>query len=430
MKASSEGLTTGIWRSALLAVVAGLVAMTAVAAAGLAFAGAADLPPGAFPRVVAAVVVAAAGGTVRVVGDAGFLGGAEGTISAMPLSVSLVGAVVTGMLFLRPLHHHAVAGARELAARALPLTVCWLVGVGLLAWFGRRSFVVSGAVPGSSEPEGELLQGVLGGAGDGGGGPTVGFRAEVWPSLGWGLLWIGGLLTVALLMSRRAPLPPSLIRFHTALRPAASAVVALFLGWALVGALAGVVVAVTRGHAAATLALVLLGVPNLAWAALTVGFGGAWEGRAQGPFGLPVPSALDRVLRAPDLSRVDLASLSGQAGWVWWLVPAAVVSVCAAGLLMVARSPAGVPAYRHGLRFAVALALGTLVVCLVSGVEARVGLSLLGIGDTGDAGALGAVVRFVPSLARTVGVAAVAGLVGGVVGAWCGRVGRPRRGPR
>lgn len=56
------------WRDALVAVVAGFVVMAVVAAAGLWCAGAGDLPDGAFPHVVAAVVVMAAGGSLEVSG--------------------------------------------------------------------------------------------------------------------------------------------------------------------------------------------------------------------------------------------------------------------------------------------------------------------------------------------------------------------------
>jgi hypothetical protein len=54
------------WVDALVTVLAALAAMAVVAALGLWAAGAADLPGGAFPRVVAAVVVIAAGGSVGV----------------------------------------------------------------------------------------------------------------------------------------------------------------------------------------------------------------------------------------------------------------------------------------------------------------------------------------------------------------------------
>ncbi len=58
------------WLQALGTVLAGLLTMGVVAALGLWAAGAADLPDGAFPRVVTATVVAAVGGTLKLSGNA------------------------------------------------------------------------------------------------------------------------------------------------------------------------------------------------------------------------------------------------------------------------------------------------------------------------------------------------------------------------
>lgn len=123
---------------------AGFVVMAAVAAAGLACAGAADLPGGAFPRVVAAVVVLAAGGSVEVTGAAGFLADAHASLSVLPLSVSLAGALVVGSLFLRPLHNRAVTRPGELAARTVPLVLLWLLALTGTAFLARQTFGISG----------------------------------------------------------------------------------------------------------------------------------------------------------------------------------------------------------------------------------------------------------------------------------------------
>ncbi|MGW1770432.1 streptophobe family protein [Streptomyces sp. NPDC002104] len=396
------------WRDALVAVLAGFAVMAAVAVAGLALAGAGDLPGGAFPHVVAAVVLMAAGGSVDVTGGAGFLADADATLSLLPLSVSLAGALTAGWLFLRPLHNRAVAGARELLGRAVPLVLLWLVALTGVALLSRQNFAIS---------TGDSVLGDIGDALDAG--PTVGFEAAIPASLGFGLLWILGLLLVSLLVSRRAPLPAGLVRFHAAVRPAAFAVVALLLAYVVIGIGAGLVVAGTRGHADRTLAVILLGLPNLVWPALTLGFGGAWEGRAEGPFGLPVPKVLDEVLRAtgqgsaPDLSTIDVASLAQRDSRAWWLVALAVVLLLGAGALAAARSPAHVRPWQHALHLAVALALGTLVVCLLARIQAQFGLSLLGIGD---ASGLGGEVELRPLLWRTVGLAFLAGAVAGFLG--------------
>ncbi|WP_420714941.1 streptophobe family protein [Streptomyces sp. WM6372] len=404
---SASGVSARAWRDALVAVVAGFAVMAAVAAAGLACAGATGLPGGAFPRVVAAVVVMAAGGSIEVTGGAGFLAEADASLSVLPLSVSLVGALTVGSLFLRPLHNRAVTRPGELLARAGPLVLLWLLALTGAALLARQTFgIATGDSPVADL--GELLDAS----------PTVGFRAALPATLGCGLLWILGLLLIALLVSRRAPLPARLVRFHTAVRPAAFATVALLLASVVLGLGVGLVVAATQGHADRTFAVILLGLPNLAWFALTLGFGGAWEGKVEGPFGLPMPQLLDEVLRGHDLSRVDVASLAERDSRAWWLVVVAAVLLLGTGFLAAVRSPAGVRAWQHALHLGVALALATLAVCLLAGVQARFGLSLLGIGDVGG---LGGIVELLPVLWRTVGLALVWGALAGFLGALLAR---------
>ncbi|WP_406388294.1 streptophobe family protein [Streptomyces sp. NBC_00211] len=395
------------WRDALVAVVAAFVVMTAVAAAGLACAGATALPDGAFPRVVAAVVVLATGGSVEVTGGAGILAEADASLSALPLSVSLAGALTAGALFLRPLHNRAVARPRELLAHAVPLVVLWLLALTGAALLARQSFgIATGDSP--IADIGELLDAS----------PTVGFRAALPATLFFGLLWILGLLLVALLVSRRAPLPARLVRFHAAVRPAAFATVVLLLAYVVLGIGIGLVVAATHGHADRTFAVLLLGLPNLVWPALALGLGGAWEGKVEGPFGLPMPQLLDHVLRGSNTSRVDVASLAQRDSRAWWLVADAAVLLLGAGFLAAVRSPAGVRAWQHALHLGVALALAVLMVCLLAGVQARFGLSVLGIGDVGG---LGGKVELSPLLWRNVGLALVWGALAGFLGALLAR---------
>ncbi|WMX48404.1 streptophobe family protein [Streptomyces roseicoloratus] len=401
---------------ALAAVVAGYAAMCLTAGLGLWAAGAADLPggSGAFVAVLAAVVVMATGGEVSLSGEAGSLAGTQAELTAMPLTVTLVGALVTGGVFLRPLRHHAVAPARALLALAVPTVVFWLAGLGGLTALARHDFPIS--LGGTSEDTGDLgdLFKDLLDATD----PKVGFTTDVGPTLFYGLLWILGVLVVALLVSRRTPLPPRLVRHHQAVRPAASAMLLLVLAYVAVALVIGVVVAATRGHAAETLAVLLLGLPNVAWVALGVGIGGSWEGRVEGPFGLPMPQLLDSVLRGgdggKDLSTVDLSGLAAYDGRAWWLLPIAAVLVLAAAFLAAVRSPAGVPLWRHAVHVGVAFAVTMLVVAPLTNVEASFGLSILGIGDLG---ALGADVVLRPHVWKTVGLALLWGLVTGFLGA-------------
>ncbi|MGY1503287.1 streptophobe family protein [Streptomyces sp. QTS52] len=396
------------WAQALAAVLTGLGAMVLTAGLGLWAAGAGDLPDGAFPRVVAATVVTAVGGTVELTGDAGDLAETAGGLTVMPLSVTLVGALVTGAGFLRPLRHRAVAGARELAGWAARVTVLWLLGLGGLAFAARQTFAVS------------LGDGTLADVGDVfGASPRIGFTTDVPLTLLAGLLWLVGVLALALLVSRGAPLPARLLRFQESVRPAAYAMVVLLLAFVALGTVTGLVVAVTRGQPAQSLALVLLGMPNLVWLALTTGLGATWEGRVDGPFGLPMPHVLDEVLRTPDTATLNLDTLSGFDGRVWWLVAVDAVLLLAAAFLMAARSPARTRAWQHAVHMAVALALTVMMICLIGRISAHYGLSVLGIGDLG--GNLSGSLFLRPQLWGALGLALLWGLVTGFLGALLAR---------
>nr|WP_251696466.1 streptophobe family protein [Streptomyces sp. Vc74B-19] len=383
--------------------------MGAVAALGLWAAGAADLPEGSFAPVLAAVLVLAVGGTVRLSGDAGGLAGTEGGLTVIPLSVTLTGALLIGWCFLRPLRRRTVVGAPGLAGWAARVAVLWLLAVLGLALGARHTFEIS------------LGDDLLGDLGELFGiTPVVGFAADVLPTVLIGLVWLAGVLVVSLLVSRGAPLPAGLMRFQTSARPAARAAVVLLLASVAVALVVALVVAGTRGHPAETFAVVLLGLPNVAWPALTVGLGATWEGRVEGPFGLPMPQVLDEVLRTPDISDLNLGTLVEHDGgrW-WWLLVAAAVLVAAAACVMVTDSPPGVPAWQHALRLAAALALAVLAIGPVARISARIGLSLLGIGDLGEG--LSGQVLLEPHLWGALGLALLWGLAAGFAGAWAAR---------
>ncbi|WP_329542864.1 streptophobe family protein [Streptomyces sp. NBC_01358] len=391
------------WGDALLTVLAGLLVMGVTAALGLWAAGAAELPGGSFPRVVAAVVVMAAGGSVALSGNAGELARTHADISALPLSVTLVGAFVLAAGFLRPLRHRAVATTRELAGWAGRIAVLWLLVLVALSLLARQTFDVPAA-----DPTGGVIGDVLDAS------PQVGFRAEIPLTLVLGLLWLAGVLVLALLVSRGAPLPARLVRFQESVRPAAYAMVALLLAYVLVGLVIALVVVVTSGHPAETFAVILLGLPNLVWLVFTLGLGASWEGKVDGPFGLPMPQVLDSVLRTPDLSTLNVGTLAEQDGRVWWCVVVAALFTLAAAFLMAVRSPARMRPWQHAVHMAVALALTVLAVCLLVRISAHDGLSLLGLGDLG--GGLGGEVLLRPRLWGALGIAVLWGLVTGFLG--------------
>ncbi|MFF6783537.1 streptophobe family protein [Streptomyces sp. NPDC012510] len=386
------------WLQALGTVLAGLLAMIVTASLGLWAAGAADLPDNAFPRVVAATVVTAVGGTIELSGDAGPFADTDADLTVIPLSVPLVGALVIASGFLRPLRHRAVAGAAELAGWAARIAALWLAALIGLALTARQTFDIP-----------------LGDVGDlFGTSARVGFETAVAPTVFFGLLWLAGVLVLALLVSRGAPLPARLLRLQESVRPAAYAMVGLLLAYVGLGLVIGVVVALTRGHAAETAAVLLLGLPNLVWLTFTIGLGATWDSQVEGPFGLPMPQLLDEVMRGPDVSTLDLGSLAEHDGRVWWLVVVNAVLLLVAAFVMAARSPARVRLWQHAVHMAVALLLAVLMVCLVARVSAHYGLSVLGIGDLG--GDLGGELYLRPRTGSALGFAVLWGLVTGFLG--------------
>lgn len=396
------------WTHALVTVLGGLLAMALVSALGLWAAGAADLPDGSFAPVVAATMVTAVGGTVKIAGGAGDLAETRAGLTVIPLSVTLTGALVIAWGFLRPLRHRAVAGATELAGWAGRVAALWLLALIGLTLAARHTFEI------------DLGENTLGELGDlFGASPRIGYTTDIALSVFVGVVWLAGVLVLALLVSRGAPLPAGLLRFQASVRPAAYAMVALLLACVVIGLVVALIVAATKGHARETFAVILLGLPNLVWLALTIGLGATWNGRVEGPFGLPMPQVLDEVLRTPDVSELNLRTLAEHDGRVWWLLVVDVVLLLAAAFVMAARSPARVRAWQHAVHMAVALVLTVFMICLVGRVSAHFGLSVLGIGDLG--GGLGGQLFLRPKLWGAVALAVPWGLVTGFAGALLAR---------
>lgn len=230
-----------------------------------------------------ATFVTSVGGAVEMSGDAGELAATDAGLTVMPLSVTLTGALVIARGFLRPLRHRAVVGARELAGWAGRIAVLWLLALLGAGFAARQTFEVS------------LGEGLLSDLGDlFGVRPTVGFTTDLPLTVLFGLLWLAGVLVLALLVSHRAPLPGRLPGLRTSVRPAAYAMVALLLAYVVVGVVVALVVAATRDRPADTFAVLLLGLPNLAWPALTIGLGATWNGRVEGRSGSRCPGCSTR----------------------------------------------------------------------------------------------------------------------------------------
>ncbi|MFF7454358.1 streptophobe family protein [Kitasatospora sp. NPDC008115] len=416
------------WLDAVAVVLAGLAVMAAVAALGLWAAGADTLPGGGFPSVLAATLALAVGGSVGLDGGAGFFASVDAGITAMPLSVGLAGALTVAEVFLRQLRYRAVAGGRELLGRAARTAVVWLAALALICAAARHTVTVP-----LGDGLAEQLGGVLGLT------PEVGFHAEPASTLGLGLLWLLVVLAATFAVSRRAPLPRSLVPFQQAVRPAAFAMLLVLLGCVLLGVVAAIGTAAVNGDARQVAAVVLLALPNLVWLAFGVGLGGEWHGHLVGAIGLPVPKSLAAVLRAGEGEdgTVSLGTLAEQDGRAWWLLPLAAVLMLAAGVLAAHRSPREVRPWQHAVRLAAAAAVTMLLVGVWTRVSADYGLSVLGVGlgegglgdllssvlgpalePAGPAAALtGGTLTLDPHLWTLVPLAAAWGLLAGALGA-------------
>ncbi|WP_033263488.1 hypothetical protein [Amycolatopsis vancoresmycina] len=342
----------------LLAAAAAVLAMTAVAAAGLALLGARD--PGA---LTAAVVTLAVGGPAEVaaVPAAGFPVAVRGSLHVLPLGVSLAGAVVLGRLLLRRREGGLlVRGAA--AAVALPL------GVGAIALAAHGKLAL---------PEGVAT----GGCARSGGSPRLpvsgaldaGFSVSAGPAMAGAVagtvLVLGACWGIA-----RYPAPTRTVRAVGWLAGGVTAL-CLTLAWA------------AGGPAAA--GAVLLALPQLVSGVLLLGLGVPWTVTTSGL--LPC---------APHLTP------GGPAAWV------AAVVLLACGIAVRSRRP-GSPVRRavaSAVRFGPAAGAVLAVVALLSRVSADVTVGAFGL----------SLPVFSARLAADPLLALVAGLAGGAVAGFAG----------
>ncbi|MFI8291232.1 streptophobe family protein [Streptomyces sp. NPDC085614] len=432
---------TDVILTSIAAVGWALVGMAGAAALGLHLLGA-DAAGGLGP-MTAAVVVLAVGGSVTPTGDVSAYGlegaAARTAVDFAPLGVALVGALLLGYLFLRSLRGAGpYLSARDLACRVAALVTVFVAAVGGLAWAGHDVVTIDGDALG--------IEGVPGAGGDGGlrvpglgdlGGllpdrlgdlaeakASVGFSVDTVDSLAGAALWALGVVVLALLASRRAPLPPG--RFgdgvRRVVRPAASALVAVGL------------VAVAAGYAAAGYAAfgddrprrvlggALLGTPNGVGVGVPLGLFVPWTGGARGSLAEVLPDPLDALLGGAATDRpVTVARLAELDRAVWLLAVAAAVMMLGAGVLAASRTPRdglGRVAFaaRCGLRLGAVTAPALALSVVLAGVSVDASLSVLGV-DAFDAGV------------ELHGDAAVALLLGAVWGAGAGAVGGLLVGP-
>lgn len=395
--------------SAIAAVSWALIGMAGTAALGLHLLGA-DAT-GSLGPMTAAVVALGAGGSVTPTGDVSAFGltGAQATtaVTITPLGVSLVGALLLSYFFLRSLRTGAVVIApAELLARAGSVVALFVAMLGGLAWAGHDVITIDGSKLG--------LDNITGGGGGGGGvnipgigdigdiggllpgkisdlvkaKAAVGFTVDTAPTLLGGLAWSAGILLIALLASRRTPLPRGLEAVHRVVRPAASALVTVLLVAVAAGLAAAAYAAIGDDHPKRIAGAALLGAPNGVWLGIPIGLFVPWDGKATGELAKLLPHPLDDLLSAKSDQPVTLGRLAELDNRVWLLGVAAALMMLLAGVLTAARTPVGAKgvggpgalgfAGRCALRLGIATALTLPLLAWLTDVSVDASLSVLG----------------------------------------------------
>ncbi|MGX1915533.1 streptophobe family protein [Streptomyces phaeochromogenes] len=400
------------WGDVLLASIAAvswaLIGMAGVAALGLHLLGA-DAA-GSLGTMTAAVVALAAGGSVTPSGDVSAFGlegaQADTALQITPLGVSLVGALLLSWFFLRSLRGAGVViEPAELFARAGAVAALFVAMLGGLAWAGHDVITIDGgslgldSLPGGGLPDevdvpglgdiGGLLPDRLGDLADAN--AKVGFTVETVPTLLGGLGWVLGVLAIALLASRRTPLPRGLTAVHRLVRPAASALVTVLLVAVLAGLSAAAYAAIGDDNPKRIAGAALVGAPNGVWLGIPIGLFVPWDGSASGPLVQFLPDPLDKLLSASDDQSVSLGRLAELDSRVWLLGVAAALMMLYAGVLTAVRTPfvreRGVLGFagRCALRLGIVTALAMPLLAWLTDVSVDASMAVLGI-DAFDAG--------------------------------------------
>ncbi|MFB6845471.1 streptophobe family protein [Streptomyces sp. NPDC056373] len=429
--------------SAVAAVSWALIGMAGTAALGLRLLQADTA--GSLGPMTAAVVALGAGGSVTPSGDVSVFGlsGAEAdtAIEITPLGVSLVGAVLLAWFFLRSLRGAGVVIApSELLARAGSVVVLFVAMLGGLAWAGHDVITIDGGSLGLDDVTGGSGSVQIPGLGDIGGllpdrlgdlvdaQAAVGFTVDTAPTLLGGSGWSAGVLLVALLASRRTPLPRGWETVHRAVRPAVSALVTVLLVAVAAGCAAAAYAAVGDGHPRRIVGAALLGAPNGVWLGVPLGLFVPWDGRATGELTRFLPGPLDELLGAGADRPVTLGRLAELDGRVWLLGVAAALMMLLAGVLAAVRTPVGAAdgtlrfAGRCALGVGVATALALPLLAWLTDVSVTASLSVLGFD------AFGAGIQLHGDLGAALLLGGVWGAGAGAAGAllaWgCGAAGR------
>ncbi len=429
--------------SAVAAVSWALIGMAGTAALGLRLLEADTA--GSLGPMTAPVVALGAGGSVTPSGEVSAFGitGAEAdtAIEITPLGVSLVGAVLLSWFFLRSLRAAGVVIPRaELLARAGAVVALFVAMLGGLAWAGHDVVTIDGGSLGLDDVTGGSGGVEIPGLGDVGGllpdrlgdlvdaQAAVGFTVDTAPTLLGGLGWSTGILLVALLSSRRTPLPPGWEAVHRVVRPAVSAVVSVLLMAVAAGFAAAAYAAIGDDRPERIAGAALLGAPNGVWLGIPLGLFVPWDGRATGELIRFLPDPLDDLLGAGSGQAVTLVRLAELDGRVWLLTVAAGLMMLLAGVLTGVRTPVGEGpgALRFAgwcaLRLGAATALALPLLAWLTDVSVTASLSVLGF----DAFGGGIELHGPLGLALLLGAVwgAGAGAAGALLAWACGAAGR------
>ncbi|QES45811.1 hypothetical protein DEJ49_07310 [Streptomyces venezuelae] len=405
----SRGVRWGdVLLSAIAAVSWALVGMAGTAALALHLLGADAVA--ALGPLTAATVALGAGGSVTPSGDVSAFGlddaEATTTVDIAPLGVGLVGALLLAHFFLRSLRGAgAVIAPAELLARAGAVIALFLGMLAGLAWAGHDIVTIDGKQLGIDEGIEKGIDELPGGIGDklpGGIGDiggllpgrlgdlvdakaSVGFTVDTGPTLLGGAVWVTGVLLIALLASRRTPLPRALDGLHRVVRPAASALVTVVLVAVAAGFAAAAYAMIGDDHPKRIAGAALLGAPNGVWLALPVGLLVPWDGQATGALTRFLPAPVDDLLTGPSDKPLTLGRLAELDGRVWLLGVAAAMAMLFAGVLTAVRTPRARDtvsavgfAGRCGVRLGVVTALGLPLLVWLTEVSADASLSVFG----------------------------------------------------
>ncbi|MEU8825604.1 streptophobe family protein [Streptomyces sp. NPDC048636] len=361
-----------------------------------------------------------------------------GQAAAIPLGLTLLGAVVLGYGFFRPLRSPSRPAPALLLAR-----VCGALATAAVL-FPSFALLARGTLRLPKDVATELGDGsgqrALSRFGDGGmaGGASAlrSVRFEADPAMAGllGVLGVAVLLGLGCVAARRTtlPSPVALSRLRLKWHPVASALagVVTTLCWLplAVGALAGGAALAGWDRAAKAAGALLLAGPNLSAVALTSGLGSSWEAgvhRQEGELG-GMLGAIGQGGRDGGITdRTTAVADRSVAGAPLWLIGLLVLvaALVLTGYLATARTPvrtareeANAPLSRHleiALRTGFAVCAMAMPLALVSRMSFRIDVSVMGRELRGVSGALDG----------AVGLAGLSGLVlAGLAAYWGSRL--------